>query len=209
MSLAVTMIDYGAGNLHSVKKAFRECGAEVSVTDEPAAVKNAELLVLPGVGAFADGMRGLRKKHLIEALDCYFARQRPFLGICLGMQMLLTNSDEFGSHSGLGVISGQVVRIPTRPDMKVPHMGWSRIRPRPGGSWAGSLLKDTPVGSRFYFVHSFSAEPESEENRLADADYGGFRISAAVRQDNIIGCQFHPEMSGPLGLELLRHFLEI
>lgn len=209
MSVSVTMIDYGAGNLHSVAKALRESGADVLVTDRPEDVRKAERLVLPGVGAFADGMAGLRQRGLVEALADYFSTERPFLGVCLGMQMLLGESAEFGCHPGLGFIPGRVVEIPRQPGFKVPHIGWSRIHPRPGGSWAGSLLRDTPPGTRVYFVHSFSAVPQAEADRLADTDYGGFRISAAIQRGNVIGCQFHPEKSGPAGLAMVRHFLSL
>jgi len=209
MSVRVTMIDYGAGNLHSVIKALRECGGDVTVTCQPVEVRSAERLVLPGVGAFADGICGLQKRGLIEAIDQFFACQRPFLGICLGMQMLFNQSLEFGAHRGLGIVPGRVVEIPRTPGFKVPHIGWSRIFPRPGGSWGGSILSATPEGTRVYFVHSFSAVPDDEKDRLADTDYAGFRVSAAIQRGNIIGCQFHPEKSGPSGLAMIRRFLEM
>lgn len=209
MSVRVTMIDYGAGNLHSVGKALRESGADVLVTDRPEDVRRAERLVLPGVGAFADGMAGLRQRGLVEALADYFGTERPFLGVCLGMQMLMTESEEFGCHRGLGFIPGRVVEIPRKPGFKVPHIGWSRIHPRLGGSWSGSILRDTPPGTRVYFVHSLSAVPQVEIDRLADTDYGGFRVSAAIQRGNVIGCQFHPEKSGPAGLAMVRHFLSL
>lgn len=209
MSIKVIVIDYGSGNLHSVIKALRESGAEVRVTDQPHEVRDAERLVLPGVGAFADGMNGLEKRGLIAPVCEFCATARPFLGICLGMQMLLEESTEFGMHCGLGIIPGKVVEIPRRPGFKVPHIGWSRIHPRVGGSWEGSLLAGTPDGTRGYFVHSFSAVPTHEEDRLADTDYGGFRISAAVRRGNVTGCQFHPEKSGPAGLAMVKRFLQL
>lgn len=207
MNPKVTVIDYGAGNLHSVIKALREGGADVAVTGDPAVVRAAEWLVLPGVGAFAEAMAGLERRGLVEAVHGFIATGRPFLGICLGMQLLLTESFEFGQHPGLNVIAGRVVEIPRRAGFKVPHIGWSEIAPRRGGSWAGSLLAGTPSGVRTYFVHSFSAQPDREEDRLADTDYGGFRISAAVRKGNVTGCQFHPEKSGPVGLQMVRNFL--
>ena len=182
MNTQVTVIDYGSGNLHSVIKALRESGAELRVTDEPTAVRDANRLVLPGVGAFADGMEALERRNLVPALLEFFATERPFLGICLGMQMLLTESEEFGVRRGLGVIPGRVVKIPGRPGFKVPHVGWSKFNPGPGGSWDNSLLADTPLGTRAYFVHSFSATPENEDDWLAVTDYGGFRIAAAVRR---------------------------
>ena len=209
MSVHVTVIDYGSGNLHSVINALRECGGEVLVTGEPVNVRDAERLVLPGVGAFADGMNSLQKRGLIEAIDQFLACQRPFLGICLGMQMLFNQSSEFGENPGLGLVPGRVVEIPRMPGFKVPHIGWSRIHPRPGGSWCGSILNETSIGSRVYFVHSFSSVPDEEYDRLADTYHGSFRVCAAIQKDNIIGCQFHPEKSGPIGLAMIRQFLKI
>ncbi len=206
MSLEVTVIDYGSSNLHSVIKGLRQVGAAVDVTDRPEDIRRAERLVLPGVGAFSDGMGGLERLHLVSALHEYFAAGRPFLGICLGMQMLFSESEEFGLWSGLGAIPGRVKAIPHRPGYKVPHTGWSKIHPMSGSTWQGSILASTPPGMCAYFVHSLTAVPESEEDRLADTDYGGVRISAAVRRGNITGCQFHPEKSGPLGLDILRCF---
>ena len=209
MSVRVTVIDYGAGNLHSVGKALREAGAEVCVTDNPGEVRQADRLVLPGVGAFADGMKGLRDRGLVDTLREYFGTERPFLGICLGMQMLLQRSEEFGDHEGLGFIPGRVVGIPFHPGFKVPHVGWSRIAPPLNRSWAGTILSETPPGTRVYFVHSYSAVPEVESDRLADTLYGGYRISAAIQRGSVIGCQFHPEKSGALGLTMVRRFLAL
>jgi glutamine amidotransferase len=205
----VTVLDYGVGNLHSVVKALRHAGAEVMVTAEPRAVASAERLVLPGVGAFSDGMAGLRDRGLVEPLKTYVETGRPLLGICLGMQLLLTASEEFGAHAGLALIPGRVVEIPRKPGLKVPQIGWNRIAPRPGGSWRGTLFEKTAPDTMVYFVHSFTAVPEREEDRLADTNYGGWRVCAAVRRDNAIGCQFHPEKSGPAGLAMLHQFMAL
>ena len=209
MTPAVTIVDYGLGNLHSVIKAMRHAGAEVTVSSEPARVKAAERLVLPGVGAFADGMAALRKNGLDEALHAYFATARPFLGICLGMQMLMTESEEFGLHAGLGAIPGRVVEIAHEPGLKVPQIGWNRIRPRPGASFAGTILEPVVPEAMVYFVHSFTAVPDREQDRLADATYGGTRVSAAVARDHIVGTQFHPEKSGEVGLAIVGRFLAL
>lgn len=208
MSPQVTVIDYGSGNLHSVIKALKECGANVLVTSNPSEVRAADRLVLPGVGAFAEGMEGLRKRGLVEAVNEFALRERPLLGICLGMQMLMSESDEFGLNRGLDLISGRVVEIPRYPGFKVPHIGWSRLQPRQGGSWSDTIFSDTPYGERVYFVHSFSAVPACETERLADTEYSRFRISAAVQRGAIVGCQFHPEKSGVIGLAMLRRFLQ-
>lgn len=201
------VVDYGVGNLHSVVKALAACGATVKVSDSGAEVSKAQRLVLPGVGAFADGMRGLTERGLVEPLRAYAASGRPFLGICLGMQMLFRESSEFGRHEGLGIIAGAVVEISAQPGLKVPHVGWNRITPRPSGTWEGTVLQEMPLGTMTYFVHSFYAVPEKEEHRLADTQYGAHRLSAAVQAGKVVGCQFHPEKSGPTGLSVLRRFL--
>jgi glutamine amidotransferase len=176
-------------------------------------VAKADRLVLPGVGAFASGMEALAKLNLVEGVRAYAATGKPLLGICLGLQFLFDYSEEYGRHEGLGLIPGDVKRIPDvgadGTPHKIPHIGWSEIRPRPNGTWDGSLLRDVPVGSTMYFVHSFTAFPDKEEHRLADADYHGCRVSAAVSRDNITGCQFHPERSGALGLRILERFLAV
>jgi imidazole glycerol-phosphate synthase subunit HisH len=202
----VVVIDYGLGNLHSVVKALRHEGAEVVVSQEPSEVRGADRLVLPGVGAFRDGMEGLRSRNLVEPVLEFAATGRPFLGICLGMQLLLGESEEFGHHVGLGIIPGKVVLIPRAPGRKVPHIGWNRIQPA-GSGWADTPLEPLEPGTMTYFVHSYTAVPARDEDRLADADHAGFRISAAVRKANVVGTQFHPEKSGSAGLLVLARYL--
>lgn len=201
----VVVVDFGLGNLHSVVKALRHEGADVTLTEDPDEVRRAERLVLPGVGAFADGMEGLRRRGLVEPLREFIATGRPFLGICVGMQVLLAESEEFGHHAGLGVIPGKVELIPRAPGRKVPHIGWNRIHA--ATSWAGTPLEPLEPGTMVYFVHSYTAVPTHEADRLADADYAGHRISAAVRKDNVVGVQFHPEKSGAAGLVVLARYL--
>jgi imidazole glycerol-phosphate synthase subunit HisH len=203
----VTVIDYGIGNLHSVVKALRHEGAEVTVTADPRDVPNAERLILPGVGAFPDGMRGLRERGLVEPLRAYAASGRPMLGICLGMQLMMGESEEFGRHEGLGIVPGRVVEIRREAGFKVPQIGWNRIFAPNGHGWAGTPLSAVEEGAMVYFVHSFTAVPDREEDRLADSLYANQRISAAVRRGRVWGCQFHPEKSGTVGLGILRQFL--
>ncbi|MGQ0741566.1 MAG: imidazole glycerol phosphate synthase subunit HisH, partial [Alphaproteobacteria bacterium] len=184
------------------------CGAEVVVTGDPNKVREATHLVLPGVGAFGDCMAALRRHRLIEAVMDFLKRQRPFLGICVGMQMLFELSEEFGEHAGLGVIAGRVRKLPAadsdgRP-LKVPLIGWSDLVP--SADWRGTLFASVQPGSACYFVHSFVGAPERPENRLADCEYGGHRLCAAVRHGSIYGTQFHPEKSGPVGLQILAAF---
>lgn len=209
MNRTVTIVDYGIGNIHSVAKAMTHEGASVRLTSDPDEVRRAELLVLPGVGAFGDGMENLIARDLVAPMIEYVATGRPLLGICLGMQLFLSESDEFGNRPGLGIIPGKVVEIPAAAGRKVPHVGWNRIEPAPGAVWSHSALTDVPPGSSVYFVHSFTAVPDSAEHRLADADCSGYVVSAAIKRDNVIGCQFHPEKSGQVGLSIVRRFLAL
>lgn len=209
----VTIIDYGIGNLLSVARAFEHCGASVLMTNDPMKITNADYLVLPGVGAFADGMLGLTELGLVEPIKTFAARDRPFLGICLGMQLMLDESEEFGANEGLGLIPGKVVAIPAvgsnGAPHKIPHIGWNEICAPAGISWEESILKNTPENSSFYFVHSFTAVPALPEHRLADCYYNGQVIAAAIRKDNLYGCQFHPEKSGEIGHTIINTFLKL
>ena len=217
----VTLIDYGVGNLLSVRRAFEHVGAEVALSESPEEVANADRLVLPGVGAFGDGMAGLRARGLPAAIERYLERQRPFLGICLGMQLMMEGSEEFGVHQGLGIIPGQVRAIPAAGvegrAHKIPHTGWNQLLVPPGraggqGSddpWAGSLLAGLTPGAAVYFVHSFTAWPVDERDRLADCHYDGRVICAAISRGAVQGCQFHPEKSGPVGLQIIARFLSL
>jgi imidazole glycerol-phosphate synthase subunit HisH len=208
----VTVIDYGMGNLLSVSRALEHCGAEVLTTCDPERVAQAERLILPGVGAFADGMAGLRERGLIEPIREFARAGRPFLGICLGMQMMLDSSEEFGNHEGLGLVPGRVAAIPStgvdgRPH-KIPHIGWNKLlMPTPETSWENTILAGLSPGSSGYFVHSYAAVPKYPEHRLADCDYNGILISAVIKSGSHYGCQFHPEKSGEVGLEILRSFI--
>lgn len=209
----VTIVDYGLGNIFSVSRAIEHCGAEVLLTDRPAALLESEFLVLPGVGAFANGMNGLQERGLIEPLRTYAASGRPLLGICLGMQMLVSRSSEFGEHEGLDIIPGWVAPIDGRNAegvaLKVPHIGWTPLRRPPAReTWTDTLLDGVPESSSVYFVHSYTVVPEVEAHRLADVFHGDCRVSAAIQMGNVSGCQFHPEKSGPVGLRIVRNFLE-
>lgn len=213
MKPQVTLIDYGVGNLFSVSRALERCGAEVVVSGDPSAIDRAERLVLPGVGAFAGGMQGLRERGLIEPIRRYAASDRPLLGICLGMQMFATAGEEFGEHAGLGLVKGRVVAIPNRSSagtkLKVPHIGWVPLQRAAADSWRSSPLRDTDFDSTVYLVHSYHLIPTHNEALLAYCDYGGNRITAAVARGRIWGFQFHPEKSGPVGLGILRTFLSL
>jgi glutamine amidotransferase len=212
MKPTVTVVDYGVGNLFSVTRALDHCGAQVVLSENPREIEAAELLLLPGVGSFANGMQELTRRGLVEALLRHARSGRKFLGICLGLQLMFDASEEFGEHAGLGLIPGKVRAIPPRGSdgrpHKIPHIGWNALRSVPQGApWSASLLRGVPPGSSMYFVHSFTAFPEHEAHRVADCDYDGRRICAVVKRDNLHGCQFHPEKSGETGLGVLRNFL--
>lgn len=210
MTSPVTIVDYGSGNLLSVCRGLEHSGAEVELTGDGARIANAERLVLPGVGAFGKAAQKLSDEGLIEPIFEFSRTERPFLGICVGMQLMLDHSEEFGSHDGFGLIPGRVVAIPDT-DAKgvlhpVPHIGWNAIKPN-GHGWSGTPLQDVEEGDSVYFVHSFMAEPKAPEHMLAVCDYNGRTITGAIVKDNMIGFQFHPEKSGPVGLAILHNFL--
>jgi len=207
-----TVIDYGVGNLLSVSRALEHCGARVTITSDAAAILTSSRVVLPGVGAFADGMAALKTKGLDAVVHQVAVAGTPLLGICLGMQMLFDESEEFGATAGLGLIPGRVVHIPatttTGEPHKIPHIGWNElVLPAECNPLQSGLLAEVEPGEAVYFVHSFMAVPASPEFRLADCSYGGIPISAAVQRDNVMGCQFHPEKSGVVGLKILRRFI--
>ncbi len=208
----VAVVDYGVGNLLSVSRALVHCGARVAVSADPAVILQAPRVILPGVGAFASGMAALREKGLDRVVTQVAAAGTPLLGICLGMQMLMDTSEEFGETPGLGLIPGRVVQIPSQTtsgeSQKIPHIGWSGLwPPQPQTSWAKGLLQGIEAGEAVYFVHSYMAQPQSIEHRLADCLYGGVHVSAVVQRAHVAGCQFHPEKSGEVGLRVLRNFL--
>lgn len=209
----ITLVDYGIGNILSVQRAFEYCGAQVMTTNDPQTIKSADYLILPGVGAFADGMQGLFERGLIEAILEFASKERPFLGICLGMQMMLGESEEFGLHEGLGLIPGRVVRIPDQDahgiKQKIPHIGWNALTlPIEKENWKGTILEGIEMGETVYFVHSFTAVPIESANRLADTYYNGQLISAAIQSGYLYGCQFHPEKSGVTGLKIINNFIK-
>jgi glutamine amidotransferase len=210
----ITIIDYGLGNLLSVSRGFEHFGTRVTITSDPKVLIDSSRVVLPGVGAFPNAMALLEKHNLIEALKEYGKSGKPLLAICLGMQLLMDESEEFAPTAGLGLIPGRVVSIPSQDSLgektKVPHIGWSSLHPSHlEEKWSGTLLEDNDVGDPVYFVHSFQVLPEDPTNEIAYTKYGEHRISAVISKDNIVGCQFHPEKSGPLGLKILRRFCNV
>jgi len=210
--MTTAIIDYGSGNLRSAAKAFERAAAErgmtdpIVVTSRPEEVAASERIVLPGVGAFADCRRGLAGVPGLEAalVEAVMARGRPFLGICIGMQLMAEHGREFETVEGLGWIAGEVVPIaPADPALKIPHMGWNELIVRA----EHPVLHGLKSGTHVYFVHGYHFRPGDAADRLADTDYGG-PLAAAVARDNLIGTQFHPEKSQMAGLRLIANFLE-
>ena len=211
----VTVIDYGIGNLLNVVRALQHCGGAVQVvTNATELTALPDRLVLPGVGAFGDAMAELRLRGFDDLIKRYAAAERPFLGICVGAQLLLDVGEEHGEHAGLGLIPGRVQPVPAMtPDgqpLRTPHIGWSGLQlPAALATWEGTPLSGVAPGEPVYFVHSFAPVPTHEAHRLADTSYHGVRICAAVARDHIFGCQFHPERSAAAGLGILRQFLTL
>jgi glutamine amidotransferase len=206
------VVDYGIVNLKNILRGLEYVGARVESSVDPDHVIKADRLVLPGVGAFESGINELRALGMDEAVVNFVKTGRPVLGICLGMQMLLDSSTEYGRHTGLGVVPGSVIPIPTKEHgtlrRKIPHIGWNALkRPSHVRNWDNSCLNGVPEGSSCYFVHSFMAVPENSDHVLAQCVYEGIELTSAIRNENVIGLQFHPERSGPIGLEILRRFV--
>jgi glutamine amidotransferase len=209
--LNVSIVDYGVGNLFSVRKALEKCGANVVLSADPDMLLKSDRLVLPGVGAFGSAISQLKRLGLIETIQKFAVSGKPLLGICLGMQLLFDESEEFGLHAGLGLIPGRVVPIPITSSngdsIKIPHIGWASISySSPNISWEGTILSNVKPDDCVYFVHSLMAKPKELSNQLANCFYGGHSIAAVVAHQNIIGCQFHPEKSGKVGLSILQGF---
>jgi imidazole glycerol-phosphate synthase subunit HisH len=205
----VSLIDYGINNLKSVAMAFQKIGKCIEIISTPEEVMRAKCLVLPGIGAFRDGMQGLHDRNLVTAIKKKVASGTPLLGICLGMQMLFSESEEFGLNQGLDLIKGRVVPFKSPNEVKskrykIPHMGWNEIHKI--NNWKGTLLSKTDAGSCVYFVHSFYPKVEDESKILAKTKYHGQEFVAVVKNGNVVGTQFHPEKSGSIGLKIIENY---
>jgi glutamine amidotransferase len=198
----IVIVDYGMGNLRSVQKGFQSQGIEALVSKSPSDISKAEKLVVPGVGAFGDAMEELTKRKLADPIRDSIKQGKPFLGLCLGLQLLFEVSSERGRHKGLGILEGEVKRF--QPGLKIPHMGWNQVK------FKGqcSIFKGIEDESYFYFVHSYYVEPKDQSVASATTDYG-IEFASAVCKDNIYGLQFHPEKSQDLGLKMLKNFGEL
>lgn len=199
----IAIINYGLGNLHSVQKAIAFVGGKTVVTDDAEIILNAEKIILPGVGAFADGIKGLNSRGLVPVIRETVAMNIPLLGICLGMQLLFEVSEEQGRHQGLGLLSGKVVFF-RHPEIKVPQIGWNQVEINK----ASGLLKGIRNGDYFYFNHGYYCVPDNEGDVLTMTTYG-VRFASSVERENIFGVQFHPEKSQKTGLQTLKNFVEL
>lgn len=211
---SIAVVDYGLGNIFSVRNACVAAGMSAQCTSDPGAMANADAIILPGVGAFGDAMASIRALGLVEPIRNAVSEGRVLLGICLGMQLLMETSEEFGNHDGLGVLPGRVVRFPAavsdnRP-VKVPHVGWTAVEKPQGdqphaSEWRSALLEGLAESEPMYFVHSYYVRPGEPETTLAESSYAGIRFCSALSRGNVIGCQFHPERSGRAGLRVYRN----
>jgi glutamine amidotransferase len=211
-SNSVVIVDYGVGNLFSVQRALEVCGAgNIRISRNPTEILAAGRIILPGVGAFSEGIRGLKESGLDRALCDFADLGRPLLGICLGMQLFATISEEFGLNSGLNLIPGRVVSIPSRnfneESLKLPYIGWSSLGFPENAVRENSALATLSHEKSVYFVHSYHFVPENREHIIATYSYGGHDITAVIQKDNVTGLQFHPEKSGKAGLSILRGFI--
>lgn len=195
----IALIDYGMGNLGSVSNALRFIDCEFSITSDPEELLAADAAILPGVGAFGDCMQNLREYQLVEAIRDYVASDRPFLGICLGLQLLFSEGEEMGVHAGLDIVPGRVIRF--THDLKIPQIGWNQIEKRQ----ECPQLAGVDDGSYVYFVHSFHVVPEDDSVIATTTDYG-YEFCSAIRRGNLFATQFHPEKSSDIGLHILRNF---
>lgn len=204
----IAIVDYGLGNLFSVRHACEQVGIPAAVTSNCKDILGAQGVILPGVGAFADAMASLKRLDLVSVLKDVASSDKPFMGICLGLQLLLEESQEFGLHKGLSVLKGSVVRFDSPREngkaLKVPQIGWNQIySQRP---WAGTPLEKQPDGEYMYFVHSYIAQPSDKDLILSKSRYGNIEFCSSVARGNLFACQFHPEKSGPAGLKIYENF---
>jgi imidazole glycerol-phosphate synthase subunit HisH len=201
--MSIALIDYGIGNLRSVRKAFEAVGANINQTDQKDEIFSADKIVLPGVGAFSDGMNGLQQRGLIPVLQEIHKRGTPILGICLGMQLFFEYGQEMGNYKGLGFVPGRVMKFPEN-ELKIPHTGWNQLNIEKNSP----LFSDVPDQAYVYFNHSFYCQPGDQHDTIATTEYG-LSFSSAVQRGPLFGVQFHPEKSQKIGLSILRNFVEV
>ena len=200
----IAIIDYDAGNIRSVEKAMAKLGLEVWITRDRERIMNADKVILPGVGSFGDAMAHLQEYNLVEVIKDVVKEKIPFLGICLGLQLLYESSEETPGVEGLGILKGKILKIPEQKDLKIPHMGWNSLHLQNDGRLFHGIEQNPYV----YFVHSYYLKAGEEETVKATTEYS-VNIHASVEKDNVFACQFHPEKSGDLGLQILKNFAEL
>ncbi|MBF0343546.1 MAG: imidazole glycerol phosphate synthase subunit HisH [Nitrospirae bacterium] len=209
----VTIVDYGIGNLFSVERALNHIGCKTVITSNADDVLKAERLILPGVGAFGEGMSNLKQAGIDESIKAFVALNRPLLGICLGMQLLMQESEEHGTHHGLGVFSGRVIRFHEQVSVgrryKIPFIGWNELNRHCDSKWSGTIMDSISQYDAVYFVHSYIVIPTNAIDILANTTYGKITYCSVIYRDNIYGCQFHPEKSGEVGLKILSNFVNL
>lgn len=205
----IAIIDYGVGNLYSIKKSLDNLSNNVFITEDPEKISSADAIILPGVGSFEAGMEGLNVRNLIEPVKKFALTGKPILGICLGAQLLLDKGYEFGVFNGLGIIPGKVIKFPKLKKERIPHIGWNGIFPLKKNGWTKTVLDSVRPDSDLYFVHSYVLQPSKQGNILALANYDGYQFCSAIQKNNIYGCQFHPEKSGQVGLKIIKNFVNL
>jgi glutamine amidotransferase len=209
----IIIIDYQLGNLFSVNQCLKNIGIDAIISSNPEAIKNADALVLPGVGAYSDAMENLKKLGQLDSLKESISQGKPLLGICLGLQMLFDESEEFGKYEGLGIISGTVRKFPVEyinnKRIKIPQIAWNSIFPSVSGGWLETPLEDIKENEDFYFVHSFYVVPEDENIILSKSTYGNTTYASSILSDNIFACQFHPEKSAKEGIKIYKKWAKI
>jgi glutamine amidotransferase len=210
MKPKVAIIDYGLGNIFSIKNACEIVGLDTLITSNADEINNSDALILPGVGAFGDAINSLKQKGLDVVINNFVNTGKPFLGICLGMQLMFTESEEFGVHKGLGLISGKIIKFPNRDNqnkiLKVPQIQWNQIYKYNTENWENSPMYNINEGEYVHFVHSYYAIPDQIESILSYSEYGGIKYASSVIKDNLLGIQFHPEKSGIIGIEIYKRW---
>jgi glutamine amidotransferase len=207
----IAIIDYGVGNIFSINQACNKVGLNTIVTSDAALISNSDAIILPGVGAFGDAMNNLKKLNLVETIINFANTGKPFLGICLGMQLLFNESEEFGNHKGLGLIDGEIKKFNfSKIDnniTKIPQIQWNKIYHKENTNWNNSCLSNVENNSYMYFVHSYYAIPNDKNTILSYTEYANFEYCSSVKKENITGIQFHPEKSGEIGIHIYKNWL--
>lgn len=207
----VAIVDYGMGNLFSVRQAFAAVGQDAEITESRATLATCDAIVIPGVGAFGIAMEVLERSGLADTIKERVQRGTPLVGICLGLQLMMSSSTEFGLHPGLGILDGDTAALRESPEIgegaRIPHVGWSAVEPTRPNAWQGTPLAGLEPGREMYFVHSYYVRPNDSDVALSTSSYFGKTFCSSVAKGNVFGCQFHPERSGPDGLEIYRRLV--